>query len=31
VQWDVDAEQVVGDPEAQASVTKAYGAPWKLA
>ena len=31
VQWDVDAEKVVGDPEAQALVTKAYRAPWKLA
>ena len=31
VQWDVEAEKVVGDPEAQALVTKAYRAPWKLA
>ena len=31
VQWDVDAEKVVGDPEAQALVTKAYRPPWKLA
>ena len=31
VQWDVDAEKVVGDPEAQSLVTKAYRAPWKLA
>jgi len=31
VQWDVDGEKVVGDPEAQALVTKAYRPPWKLA
>ena len=31
VQWDVEAEKVVGDAEAQALVTTAYRAPWKLA
>lgn len=31
VQWDVEKEAVVGDPEAQALVSKKYRAPWKLA
>jgi predicted dehydrogenase len=31
VAWDVDKEQVIGDPEAQKLVTKAYRAPWTLA
>jgi hypothetical protein len=31
VQWDVEAERVVGDAAAQALVTKAYRAPWTLA
>ena len=31
VAWDVEKEQVVGDAEAQALVTKEYRAPWKLA
>lgn len=30
VQWDIEKEQVVGDPEAQKLVTKQYRAPWKL-
>ena len=30
VQWDIEKEQVVGDPEAQKLVTKPYRAPWKL-
>lgn len=30
VQWDVDKEQFVNDPEAQKMVTREYRAPWKL-
>jgi predicted dehydrogenase len=30
IQWDVEGEKVVGDPEAQAMVDKPYRAPWKL-
>jgi predicted dehydrogenase len=30
VNWDAANERVVGDPEAQAMVQKAYRAPWKL-
>jgi len=31
VSWDVDKEQIAGDPEAQKLVTKTYRAPWTLA
>ena len=31
IQWDAEKEQVVGDPAANALVTKNYRAPWKLA
>jgi len=30
VRWDGEKQQVVGDPEADALVTKPYRAPWKL-
>ena len=30
VKWDVDKEEVIGDPEAQKMVTRAYRAPWVL-
>ncbi|MGE5646068.1 MAG: Gfo/Idh/MocA family protein [Acidobacteriota bacterium] len=30
IKWDVDNERVIGDPEAQAMVTRPYRAPWKL-
>ncbi len=30
VHWNADEEQVVGDPEANALVTKKYRAPWRL-
>jgi predicted dehydrogenase len=30
IQWDVENEKVIGDPEAQALVTRSYRAPWKL-
>jgi hypothetical protein len=31
VNWDVDGEKVIGDPEAQALLLKPYRAPWSLA
>ena len=30
VSWDVDKEQIAGDPEAQKLVVKPYRAPWSL-
>ncbi len=30
VNWDVENERVIGDPEAQKLVSKEYRAPWKL-
>lgn len=30
VKWDVDKEQVIGDPEAQKMLSRAYRAPWAL-
>jgi predicted dehydrogenase len=30
VEWDLEREQIVNDPQAQALVTKAYRAPWSL-
>ncbi len=30
VHWDVEREEIVGDPEAQAYVSRAYRAPWSL-
>lgn len=30
IRWDAEKEQVLGDPEANALVTKPYRAPWKL-
>jgi hypothetical protein len=30
IQWDGENDKVVGDPEAQALVSKPYRAPWKL-
>jgi predicted dehydrogenase len=30
IRWDVDKEQVIGDPEAQKMVARAYRAPWAL-
>ncbi|HUG52300.1 MAG TPA: Gfo/Idh/MocA family oxidoreductase [Vicinamibacteria bacterium] len=30
VKWDVEREAVIGDPEAQAMVSRAYRAPWTL-
>ncbi|MFN0107920.1 MAG: Gfo/Idh/MocA family protein [Blastocatellia bacterium] len=30
VNWDVENEKVIGDPEAQKMVSKEYRAPWKL-
>ena len=31
IKWDVESEKVIGDPEAQAQVSREYRAPWKLA
>ena len=30
VKWDVEKEAVIGDPEAQKMVSRAYRAPWTL-
>jgi len=30
VKWDVEKEQMIGDPEAQSYVTRGYRAPWRL-
>ena len=30
IRWDGEKEQVIGDQEANALVTKHYRAPWKL-
>ena len=30
IKWDVESEKVMGDPEAQAFVSREYRAPWKL-
>ena len=30
VEWDLEREQIVNDPQAQALVTKTYRAPWAL-
>ena len=30
IRWDAEKEEVLGDPEANALVTKPYRAPWKL-
>lgn len=30
IKWDVENERIIGDPEAQAMVTRGYRAPWKL-
>jgi hypothetical protein len=30
IQWDVDKEMVIKDPEAQKLVNKPYRSPWKL-
>jgi hypothetical protein len=30
VKWDVEKEQIIGDPEAQSYVTRGYRAPWRL-
>jgi len=30
IRWDADKEEVIGDPEANALVTKTYREPWKL-
>ena len=30
VKWDVEAEKVVGDPEAQNYISRPYRAPWKF-
>ncbi|MFN8002952.1 MAG: hypothetical protein U0X75_18275 [Acidobacteriota bacterium] len=30
VNWDVENEKVIGDPEAQKLVSKEYRTPWKL-